>query len=168
MDDDTKNEPVDSPIDTDALPEEAGTDIESDGDEVDVAKLQATNTKLFERAKKAEAELKALKGTKAPTQQPSSEPQNVEETVLKANGMSDELLRQLKDIAKIRGVSLLDAQKDTLFVAVKNEYDAKEKSKAANVGSSRGSGSPAPKATLATPRLSQADHKALFKERLGR
>lgn len=138
---------------------------------IDEEKILETNKKLFARTKKAEADAKAAKNQSAPAPvvPAPANPQapNVEEVVLKAQGMAPELLSQLKDIATLRGTSLLDAQSDPLFVAVKSEFDKAEKSKAAAVGVSRGSGSQKVKPSLATPALSRDDHKALFKERLG-
>lgn len=137
---------------------------------IDEEAIVERNKKLYARTKKAEADAKAAKNQTVPAPKPEAPatPQapNVEEVVLKAQGMAPELLSQLKDIAALRGVSLLDAQSDPLFVAVKSEFEKAEKSKAAAVGVSRGSGSQKAKPSLATPALSREDHKALFRERL--
>jgi hypothetical protein len=168
MENDTNNEVVASQTDTEevvtettgAETEEVSTQEES---EVDVAKLQETNKKLFERAKKAEADLKALKANKpAKTVETSVSPQlNVEEAVLQANGMSDELLTELKAVAKVRGLSLIKAQNDPIFVAVKEKFEQDKKQKDASLPASRGSGSAKPKKDLTTPGLSREEHRKL-------
>lgn len=147
---------------------DTGTSPES---EVDVAKLQETNKKLFERAKKAEAELKELRAKPAPAPKPTApptSPASVEETVLRANGMPQVLLKELKAVATARGVGLLDAQTDPLFVAYKEKFEADERIKAASLPASRGSGGVKPKKDTTTPGLSEEEHKALFHEKMGR
>jgi hypothetical protein len=132
--------------------------------EVDVVQLQATNKKLFERAKKAEADLKALKGNipqaKKPAQQTSS-PVDVDERILVSQGMSQELLKELKVISKVRGVGLIEAQADPIFVAVKEKFDAEQKQKKASVPASRGSGSPTVRKDFKTPGLTAAEHRKM-------
>lgn len=128
--------------------------------EVDVAQLQATNKKLFERAKKAEAEAKALKAQK-PTAQASASPTNVEETVLLANGMDEELLTKLKKVAQVQGTSLIKAQSDPIFVAVKESFEKEKKQQAASMPVSRGGGIVKPKKDFKTPGLSRDEHRAM-------
>ena len=170
MENDTNNEVVDSSNDTEqVVTETTGADTEEvstqEESEVDVAKLQETNKKLFERAKKAEADLKALKASKPATPkivETSVSPQlNVEEAVLQANGMSDELLTELKAVAKVRGLSLIKAQNDPIFVAVKEKFEQDKKQKDASLPASRGSGSAKPKKDLTTPGLSREEHRKL-------
>lgn len=112
--------------------------------------------RLFEKAKG---------GTGAPAPAPQSQTSSVDvdERILKASGMDDDLLKQLKDIATLRGVSLIDAQKDDLFVAVKTQYEKNLASKGAAMPPSRGSGTPKPKVTLTTPGLTREQHKALIR-----
>jgi hypothetical protein len=123
------------------------------------------------RAEKAEAEAKRLKESNSSsspkpaeaTPAQTSPSVDVDERILLANGMPDELLKQLKDIARLRGLSLIDAQRDSLFVAVKSQYEKDETSKKASVRSSRGSGQVEQKKTLQTPGLTREEHKALAK-----
>lgn len=143
---------------TEELPEETP--------EVDVEQLQTTNKKLFERAKKAEAELKAAKASKPATATapvPAS-PANVEETVLLANGMSEELLGELKAVAKARSMtSLIKAQTDPIFVAVKEKFEKDQKQKDASLGASRGAGAVKVKKDPNTPGLTRDEHKEMVK-----
>jgi hypothetical protein len=119
------------------------------------------------RAKKAEQENKELKTPKAPTAtpQPSSQP-SVEETVLLAQGLPEELLGELKVVAQMRGISLIKAQADSIFVAVKEKFEKDQKQKSADLPASRGSGAAKPKVTAATPGLPREEHMRLAKEAL--
>lgn len=128
---------------------------------VEVEQLQATNKKLFERAKKAEADLKALKGT---TQQAS--PLNVEEAVLLANGMPDDLMMELKAVAKVRGINLLKAQNDPIFIAVKEKFEKDKKQQDASLPASRGSGAQRVQKNPLTPGLTREEHMAMAKAAL--
>lgn len=131
--------------------------------EVDIAQLQATNKKLFERAKKAEADLKALKDkptAKTATAKPASSI-DIEETVLLANGMDEELLGQLKKVAQVQGVSIIKAQADPLFVAVKELFEKNKKQSQASMGASRGSGQVKARPTFKTPGLTEAQHREM-------
>lgn len=163
-----KDETIDSSNDTEetVIPE-GSTDEETleTESEVDVAQLQATNKKLFERAKKAEAENKVLKGTKKPAEAQAS-PTNVEETVLLANGMDEELLEKLKKVAQVNGTTLIKAQNDPIFVAVKEKFEKDKKQASASMPASRGSGQSKPKKDFATPGLTRDEHKALFESML--
>jgi len=144
-----------------ATPAQSGTS--QDGSEM-VSKTAYENQ--VKRAEKAEAELKAKAVQPAPTVQPTptqpSPAVDVDERILKANGMPDELLTKLKDIAAFRKVNLIDAQKDALFVAEKAQFDKDELSKKASVRSSRGSSVPQAEKTINTPGLTRAEHKALL------
>lgn len=158
---DTPIEPGEGTVETPA----ADTPEADPAPEVDVEKLQATNKRLFERAKKAEAEAKALRGNRPPADQPSPSSQpNIEETVLLANGMPEELLTELKAVAGVRKLTLLKAQNDPLFVAIKDKFEKDQKHKAASLPASRGAGSvQAPKA-VNTPNLARDEHRRLAKE----
>lgn len=129
-----------------------------------LAKAEAEAAKyrrLFEKTKKPKVET-----PKAPQSNPSSQP-SVEEAVLLANGMPEELLAQLKKVAQVQGLSLIKAQADPIFVAVKDKFEKDQKQKAANLPASRGSGQAKPKLTLTTPGLSRDQHRKLAMEKMG-
>lgn len=149
----TTNEPV-----IEETVETPATETSEETSEVNVEQLQATNKKLFERAKKAEADLKVLKGSQVTKVSPQP---NVEEVVLLANGMSEELMAELKVVAQVRKTTLLKAQNDPIFVAVKEKYEKDQKTKQASVGASRGSGGVKPKKDFMTPGLSRDEHRAM-------
>lgn len=154
---DTPNEPVSETVETPAIPtDEDILDIPV----VDVAKIQETNKKLYARLKEAEAKLKAKESQ--PVSNVSPQP-NVEETVLLANGMAEELVNELKVIAKVRGTTLLKAQNDPIFVAVKEKFEKDLRQKQANLGASRGSGQVKPKKDITTPGLTREEHMAMSK-----
>lgn len=147
--------------------EELDLDLELDNaDDVEALKQQVEKKDTFARqalarAKKAEAEVAALKKPKeAPVQSPSPQA-SVEETVLLAQGMPEELLGELKAVAQVRKVSLIKAQADPIFVAVKEKFEKDQKQKEATLPASRGSAPVKPKATLGTPGLTRDQHKAL-------
>lgn len=130
--------------------------------EIDVEQLQATNKKLYERAKKAEADLKTLRGTK-PAEASVSPQLNVEETVLLANGMPEELLGELKVVAQVRKLTLIKAQTDPIFIAVKEKFEKDKKRESASLGASRGSSSARAVKTANTPGLTREEHMAIAK-----
>ena len=126
---------------------------------------QAEWDELHGRATKAESELKALK-PKKPISAPASSQFNVEETVLLANGMSEELLKELKAVAQVRKLSLIKAQNDPIFIAVKEKFEKDQKQKDASLPASRGSGGVKAVKSVSTPGLSREEHKKLAMEAL--
>ena len=145
------------------------TDTTTDDNDVDVEALKADNERkaqalrqLTARAKKAEEELKALKTKGSTEAKPASQSENIEEIVLKANGMSDDLLKELKAVAQVRNIGLLEAQKDSLFIGIKTTYEQEQKTKEASLGVSKGSGRVKVEKSFNTPKLSPEEHKALW------
>lgn len=131
-------------------------------EETDTEQEQPESIDWEARAKKAEALI--IKNKKAPVAEKPTEqatPSNVEEIVLQANGMSDELLTQLKKVAAINGTSLIKAQNDPIFVAVKEKFERETKQESASLGASKGAGSVKAQKTFATPGLSAEEHKKL-------
>lgn len=110
---------------------------------------------LHGRATKAEADLKALRAS-TPTTSP-----NVEETVLLANGMPEALLVELKAVAAVRKTSLIKAQADPIFVAVKDKFEKDLKRENASLPAARGSGVTKPKKDFKTPGLTRDEHREM-------
>jgi hypothetical protein len=124
--------------------------------EAKLAKATAEAAKyrrLFEKSQKPKASV-----TQKATQTASP---NVEETVLLAQGMPEELLAELKAVAAVRRVSLIKAQTDPIFIAVKEKFEKEKKQASASLGASRGSGSVKAKKSFDTPGLSREEHKAM-------
>jgi hypothetical protein len=92
---------------------------------------------------------------------------SIEETVLKAQGVSEDEIDMLKKVAKVQGVSLLDAQKDTIFTTWKTNFEAEKKQELAQLGASRRSGQKSMRKDFKTPGLSPEEHKAMWKEKMG-
>jgi len=162
MDDDNKDLNLSNETDGETV---ETPETEEETPAVDVEQLQATNKKLFERAKKAEADLKALKDAdkSKPAEAPS--PQlSVEEAVLLVGGMPEELLGELKAVAQVRKVSLIKAQTDPIFVAVKDKFDKNKKQEEASLPASRSSSGVKPKKDFKTPGLTREEHKAMVKD----
>ncbi len=111
--------------------------------------------------------LKPNAGQPAKTPPASSQPNSVEEAVLLANGMNEELLEKLKKVAQVEGISsLIKAQTNPIFVAVKEKFEKEEKAKGASLPASRGSGSVKAKKDFNSPDLTAAEHKKLYLESL--
>jgi hypothetical protein len=120
------------------------------------------------------AELRHYNKWKASQNQPTKQVQpqtaspqlDVDERILLAGGMSEDLLNELKAIAQVRKVDLLTAQNDSIFVAVKEQFEKDKRRKEASLGASRGApASKAPK-KASTPGLTREEHMRLAKEAL--
>ena len=129
--------------------------IETEEDALAKAQAEAAKyRRLFEKSQK-----KPVEQTK-----PQATPANVEEVVLLANGMDETLMEQLKKVAAINNTSLLKAQNDPIFVAVKEKFEREKKSSSASLGASRGSGAVKAQKGLNTPGLTREEHMRLAKE----
>ena len=140
---------------------ESQSETVEDTPEAKLAKANAEAAKyrrLFEKSQKAKAPV-----VQKATQTASP---NVEETVLLAQGMPEELLAELKVISQVRKVSLIKAQTDPIFVAVKDKFEKDKKREDASLPASRSSGSAKPKKDFKTPGLSREDHMAMVKANL--
>lgn len=118
---------------------------------------------VHRRAKKAEADLKALRGNSPAPKKPqqASSPADVDERILLSQGMHPELLKVLKKVSSVQGVGLIEAQTDDIFVAVKEKFESEQKAKKASVPASRGSGAPIAKKDFRTPGLTEAEHRKM-------
>lgn len=129
--------------------------IETEEDALAKAQAEAAKyRRLFEKSQK-----KPVEQTK-----PQATPANVEEVVLLANGMDETLMEQLKKVAAINNTSLLKAQNDPIFVAVKEKFEREKKSSNASLGASRGSGAVKAQKSLSTPGLTREEHMKLAQE----
>lgn len=144
-------------------------DVEALRDQL--AKAREAQRQILARAKKAEEALKSQASqpktseNNQPTQTPTA---SVEETVLLANGMPEELLSELKAIAAVRNVSLIKAQHDPIFVAMKDQKEKEKKQQEASMPASRGSGQSKPKKDFKTPGLSEAEYREMFESKFNR
>lgn len=141
---------VEETIDTEGEPQ-----VKAD-DGVKLSPVEYRHFKKWEAASRSPA-------PKVETSQAS--PLNVEETVLLANGMPEELLGELKALASVRKTSLIKAQADPIFVAIKDKFEKDQKHVASSMPASRGAGSVKPKVDSTTPGLTTEQHKALWEAR---
>lgn len=147
--------------------EETAPEVETE----DADKLRETNKRLFERTKKAEAELKALKAKPANIQ--STNPQGLpDELKLIARGLSDEEIEQAKVISKGKDISLHEAVKDPLFLSFQKDLKETQRKEKAKLGASRGSGQQEediPMVDIHKPLSEQTeDHKKIWQQALGK
>jgi hypothetical protein len=135
-----------------------------DDTEARLAKAEADAAKyrrLFEKTQKPNVEKQKV------TSQAS--PLNVEEAVLLAQGMPEDLITSLKKVAQVEGIgSLIKAQTNPIFVAVKEKYEKDQKQKQSSMPASRGAGQVKVKKDISSPGLSRDEHKAMLEEMLGR
>lgn len=147
----------------------------------DVEDIEAIKGRLMEaeeakrqltaRAHKAEAEAKALKAKSAEAPQINSNAlsaDDVDVKILQSQGMSEDLITELKALAKVRNTSILATQLDPIFIAIKEKKEAEDKNAKASLGASKGSGQVKPKKTAQTPNLSPEEHKELWLKENGR
>lgn len=119
------------------------------------------------RAMKAEALI--VKNKKAPVAEKPTQATSITdpiEAALRVNGMSKELIEQLKKVSAVTGKDLVDAQSDDLFIAIKEKAEKDKKREEASLPVSRGASSVKPKVDFKTANLSREQHMALAKTRL--
>lgn len=133
-------------------------DVDSEAAEFAKARAEAAKyRRLYEK------EIKHKTKPKAQSQAPqTASSTSVEETVLLANGMPEELLEKLKKVAQVQEISLLKAKNDPIFLAVQESFEKAKRSEQASIGSSRSSGTVKPKKDFNTPGLSAQEHRELF------
>lgn len=124
---------------------------------------------VLARAKKAEAELKKTKSAPTKTADTTSAPLSedvVDSRILKSQGMADELLSELKTIAKLRGKTMMECTEDPIFLALKENHE--KEAKKVKLPAGRGS-APVKKAKdFSAKGLTPEEHKALWREAQGR
>jgi ribosomal protein S21 len=123
------------------------------------------------RAKKAEADLKALKekageATQITNNTPSEE--TIDIKILQSQGLDDDAIAYLKKISQVNGTTLIEAKKDELYKAFEEKREREEKAKKASLGASRGSGAIRKEKSITSAGLSDEEHKELWKKSLGR
>lgn len=85
-----------------------------------------------------------------------------DEVILIAKGHDDETLNQLKVIAKGKGIPLLEAEKDPLFVTYFEKVQKDKRADQAKLGASKGSAFKQEKPSF-KPGLTREEHMALWK-----
>lgn len=88
-----------------------------------------------------------------------------EEAILIAEGIKQDDLEQLQAIAKGKGISLLKAKEDPIFVAYYEKVEKERKAERAKLNSSKGS-QYADSKTVSLSGLSKEEHKKVWAERV--
>lgn len=155
---------------TEAVEETVVEDSEDSSDESNDAEAelaQARNEaakykRLFEKAT-----TKPQASQPRAPQQASPQPDTAEVVILdkwieKGVPNAEELMESLKKVAQVNNLTLLKAQNDPIFVAVKEKFEKDKKQESASMPASRSSGTAKPKKDFATPGLSREDHRAML------
>lgn len=126
--------------------------------------------KMFARAKKAEAEARALKAKlkeleKTPQQTIKTPSIDTDELKLIARGVSDEVIEQAKIVAKGKQISLIEAVNDPLIKSFEAEFKEKIRKEKAKLSASNGSGN-VQNETFRSG-MTDEEHKALWKKMQG-
>ena len=119
---------------------------------------------IAERTKRKSSKEGKRADLKTPDATPS---ENVDERILKSQGMDDELLKELKRVAQFNEQDLFTAKSDPMFVAIQERIERERADKAASLGASKGSGQGKPKKDVSSPGLSAEEHKRLWKQKVG-
>jgi len=142
--------------------------IEEDEEVAEDTVPRSQLNQVLARAKKAENDLRTLRGNKIEPAKTITQPLSddaVDARILKAGGMSDELLSELKVIAKLRGKPMLDCQTDPIFIALKEVKD--KESRKTSLPASRGSSSVKKSKDFKSGGLTDAEHKSMWREQNG-
>lgn len=158
--------------DTDSLENETVEEVtETEVEDTD-EKDNQTDWESEAKKWKAIAERTKRKATKtgkrADLETPDATPSgDVDERILKSQGMDDELLKELKRVARFNEQDLITAKSDPMYVAIQERIERERADKAAALGASKGSGQGKPKKDVSSPGLSADEHKRLWKQKVG-
>lgn len=117
-------------------------------------------SEILARAKKAEAQVKEQK----PSTTNTISDEDVDAKILKSQGLSDELIGEMKALAKVRGKPLLEMKNDPIIIAMQEAKEAEERVAKARLPASRNSSTQKKEKTVNSPGLSDEEHKALWRE----
>lgn len=151
--------PTEVDVDETETTEETSTqDTEALQKELETLRKSNAQLKAYAKKLKGKTERSDLDTPEAPVSE------NVDERILKSQGMPDELLTQLKKVARFNEVDLISAQADPMFVAIREKYEQEQRDKEASLGASKGSGGVKPQKSFSTSGLSQEEHKEMWKK----
>lgn len=152
--------------------EETTADVETEDTaqlKEQLAKKDELNKKLFERAKRAESEAKALKAKATEikptnTQIPNEELQEIR--LIATKGLDEEDIQQVRILAKGKGVTLLEAVTDPMFDLYQKDKKERIRKEKAKLGASKGSG---PGGSEKNPsQMTDAEFKEFWAKKMGR
>lgn len=129
--------------------EETETEESKEGKDTETKKPVETPEQKVARLKRQLSQAEKAAGITT-TDKVAEKPKNInkpkqefltrDEAILIAKGMDDSDLEQLQVIAKGKGISLIEAQKDSMFIAYKEKADKERIKTKAQVRGSKGSG----------------------------
>jgi hypothetical protein len=119
---------------------------------------------VLARAKAAEGKLRNLSPQKNITNQNSLSSEEVDVKILQSQGYTEDLITELKAVAKARGKSLFAATQDSIFIAIKAEKEATARAQSARLGASKGSSTVRKEKTTTTPGLTEEEHKQIWRD----
>ncbi len=130
-------------LEEEELEEEFDSEDENDEDDsedsTDYQALYLAEKEKRERAEKAIIKKKQSdKRSPVKTTTKQLPEQSIERIVLKAQGTSEEQLEILEEIAQIKGISLIEAQKNPVYLALENDRIKQEEMKKERLPASRG------------------------------
>ena len=143
---DSENQPTEEVVNTEEVEE---VDVANDNEtEDDSEALEEKNRKLFERAKKAEAEARRLKTLlksnepKAEVKQPSQKQDGLTTmdtiALINAKVTEKEDIDEVLDYAKLKGISVSEALKSTVVKTILSErVEQRRTAEATNTGTAR-------------------------------
>ena len=140
-----------------------------DTDDVETLKAQLNEAleakrQLTARAKTAEAKLKETPKSAEPNlNKDALSKEETELLILQSKGIDKELLSEMKTLAKVRGKSILEIENDPIFIAMKDEREARAKAEKSKLGASRGSGTQKVQKTFNTPGLTDEEHREMVR-----
>lgn len=140
-----ENENIDSPNDDGTQETEQPLETEVTEPTLDdFNALKEKNKQLFERAKKAENEAKALKAKPVETKTEINKSNETvgltrDEAILIAKGVDDRIIDEAKIVAEAKKIPLREALEYPTIKAFKQSLEAEERKKKARLGASGGS-----------------------------
>lgn len=151
---------------------EAESELATERSIAEIAKLRDIAQRRKRKIEELEKELQKSKlspKTDDDDELPSHENQGVsrEEAYLIAKGFSLEEVEKANKIAKLEGVTLIEASENEMFVAWKKSSDAQRKAEKARLGVSSGSSLRSKEKTFKDS-LTDQEHKELWLKKMGR
>lgn len=136
---DSTNDETEEVLNTDESEVLIPDDEETEDDGSELLALQEKNKRLFERAKKAEAEAKALKGATAP---PTEKQEGISAmdamALMNAKVTEEEDINEVVEYAKFKNISISEALKaSTVKTILAERTETRKTAQAANTGNAR-------------------------------
>lgn len=151
-------EPTEEVVNTEVV-EETTAEVETEDNSAQL-ELEEKNKKLYERAKKAEEELKKLKAAKPKAPEAPAAPEKQGLTPMDAIVLSTAKITDVEDIEEVvnyaayKGIEIKDALKDkTMQTILRTKAEERQTAEATNTGAGRrGSSKPSGEQLLANAR----------------